>query len=456
MRFPSVSSDPGRRADVARCAEWLAGRLRALGFERVTGIPTKGGHPLVLAEWRRLAGLPTVLLYGHYDVQPPGSRNDWRTPPFEPVRVGADLHGRGASDDKGPVAAQLMALESWVRGAGQLPVNVRCVFDGEEEIGSPGLARILRSAPERFAAEAALVSDTRIPGPLRPAITYSLRGAIGVEVEVEAGPVDLHSGAFGGAAANPLEAVCDLVGSLHDDAGRIAVPGFHRDVRRWSPAERAFMARNGPTDEEIIRADRGAPVPWGPGHSLYERTTILPALTVTGVVGGHSGPGTGATIPHSASAKLNVRVVPDQGPRQVAAAIGRHLLGSVPTGMRARVAVSSASGPVVVDRRHPVVLAAARACRQGFGADPVLLRSGGTIPVVELLANRLRQPVVLLGMALPDDGMHAPNEKAHLPTLHRGVDSVIWFLHEVGRLEWPSPAGQVVPSPIDREEARAP
>jgi acetylornithine deacetylase/succinyl-diaminopimelate desuccinylase-like protein len=450
VRFPSVSSDPSRRADVARCASWLAGRLRAIGFDRVGAIGTRG-HPVVIAEWRRRPGRPTLLMYGHYDVQPAGRGGDWRTPPFRAVRIDDDLYGRGASDDKGPVTAHLFALESWLRGAGRLPVNVRCVFDGEEEVGSPGLAAVLRSSPERFAADAAVVSDTRIAGPDRPAITYALRGAIGMEVEVEAGPRDLHAGAFGGAAANPLEALCRLAGSLHDARGGVAVPGFDRGVRTWPPAERAFMARHGPSDGDVRRAAGRAPGGGEPGYSLYERTTIRPALTVTGVVGGHTGSGAGAVIPRRAVAKLNVRLVPDQDPRQVAAAIRTHLGRLVPEEMRARVRVGSASPPVVVDRRHPVVLAAARACRRGFGADPVLLRSGGTIPVVEILVHRLRLPVALLGMALPDDGMHAPNEKANLPTLHRGAEAMIWFLHELGRLRGKGRTPDVPPATLPEE-----
>ncbi|HEX9374702.1 MAG TPA: M20/M25/M40 family metallo-hydrolase [Actinomycetota bacterium] len=434
VRFSSVSADPARRADVRRCASWLAGRLKEAGFDEVRVLPMKG-RPLVVAEWCRLTGSPTLLVYGHYDVQPPGPASDWRTPPFEPVRVGDHLLGRGASDDKGPVVAQVLALEAWLRGAGRLPVNVRCVFDGEEEVGSPALAAVLRSTPSRFRADAAVVSDTRIPSPDRPAITYALRGSIGMEVEVTGGPRDLHAGAFGGAAANAVEALCGVVEGLHDRAGRVAVPGFYGRVRAWPAAELASMARSGPSDADLLRAAGGPPLAGGPDRSLYERTTIHPALNVTGVVGGHAGPGTGAIIPHRATAKLNVRLVPDQVPREVASAIGSHVRQSVPRGMASRVRVSAWSGPVLLDRSHPVLRTAALACRNGFGSDPVFLRSGGTIPVVESLVRHLRIPVAMIGMALPDDGMHAPNEKVHLPTLHRGVETVIWFLSELGRLQ---------------------
>jgi acetylornithine deacetylase/succinyl-diaminopimelate desuccinylase-like protein len=430
--FPSVSSEASRRQDVARCASWLSERLRAAGFDAVRVVPTSG-HPLVMAEWDRLPGFPTVMVYGHYDVQPPGSASAWRTPPFTGVSRGEHLHGRGASDDKGPLIAHVLAIESWLRGTGRLPVNLRCVFDGEEEVGSPGLRSALGSQPSRFRADAAVMSDTRIPSPERPAVTYALRGSIGMEVQVGGGPVDLHSGAFGGAVEDPLETLCEVVASLHDTHGIVEVPGFYRRVRAWAPEELAFMARNGPGDLDYLRAAGGAPAAPRPGTTLYERSTIYPALTVTGVAGGHAGPGVGAIIPHAATAKLNVRIVPDQVPAEVAAAIRDHIVRSVPPEMRVGVRVRSASGPVVVDRSHPVVTAAASACRWGFGADPVFLRSGGTIPVVELLVRKLDTPVAMIGMALQDDRMHAPNERAHLPTLYRGVDTAIWFLHEIGR-----------------------
>jgi acetylornithine deacetylase/succinyl-diaminopimelate desuccinylase-like protein len=391
-------------------------------------------HPIVLAEWHRMSGAPTLVIYGHYDVQPPGTIRDWRTPPFEPVRMADRLHGRGASDDKGPVAAHLLALESWLRGAGRLPLNVRCVFDGEEEVGSPGIGRLLRQDPARLGGDAAVVSDTRIPSPDRPAITYALRGSIGMEIQVQGGPSDLHSGVFGGAVADPLQALCQIVASLHDARGRVMVPGFRAGARAIPPSERAFMARNGPTDARLVAAANGAAVAGDPGASLYERTTTHPALTVTGVHGGHAGHGAGALIPHRARATLDVRLVPDQDPRRVAAAIRDHALRSVPAGLRAQITLHRASRPVLIDRSHPVVRAAARSCRLGFGREPLLLRSGGTIPVVELFVHRLGLPVALIGMALPDDGMHAPNERAHLPTLHRGVETIIWFLHEMDQL----------------------
>jgi acetylornithine deacetylase/succinyl-diaminopimelate desuccinylase-like protein len=429
VRFPSVSAQPRHAGDVRRCATWLAALLRRIGLEGVRIVPT-ARHPIVYGEWLHAPGRPTVIVYGHYDVQP-ADPSAWRTPPFEPVQRGSDLYGRGACDDKGQLSAQLRALESYLATSRALPVNVKCLLDGEEEIGSPNLRRFLERERGRLGADVAVMSDTRMLGPGRPALTYSLRGSLSLELEVGGPPRDLHSGNFGGAVANPLQALAEAVASLHRPDGRVAVPGFYDCVRPVSTAERARMARSGPTAEEIL-ASAGVRHGFGePGYTTYERTTIRPALTLNGLSGGYSGPGGKAIVPANGSAKLNVRLVPDQDPGEIELLVHRHLARRLDGRVAWKLRRNAAAYPALIDRSHPAMRAAAVAYRRGFGAAPALVRSGGTIPVVSTLEELFGIPTVLLGFALPDDGIHGPNEKFHLPNLFRGIDTCIAFLSEL-------------------------
>jgi acetylornithine deacetylase/succinyl-diaminopimelate desuccinylase-like protein len=432
IRIPSVSAQPTHAEDVRACAGWLAGKLRDAGLEHVEVVRTPG-HPSVLGEWRHAPGRPTVLIYGHYDVQPPDPLAEWKSPPFEPHVRGEDLYGRGASDDKGQLWAHVKAIESSLRGTGELPVNVVCLFEGEEEIGSTNLGAVFDSRRDALAADGAVISDTRILGPDRPAITYALRGKLAFELELRGAAHDLHSGGFGGAVHNPAQALCELIAGLHDARGRIAIPGLYDSVRDWGEAERARMARSGPDDARILR-DAQARRGWGErGYSLHERTTIRPALSVSSLRCGYQGPGVKAIIPARASAKFCLRLVPDQDPREIERLVRRHLRRIVPPTVRHSVRVLSAAGPVLMDRHHPLTRAARFAYHKAFGRPPVFLRSGGTIPLVGTLQGQLGVPTVLMGFALPDDRMHAPNEKIHLPTFGRAIETILWFLAFVGR-----------------------
>ena len=433
IRFASVSAQPRHAADIRRCADWLADHLRGLGLEAVRVIPT-AGHPVVYADWRRAFGRATLLIYGHYDVQPADPLDAWISPPFEPTVRGENLHGRGASDDKGQLFTHVKAVESHLRAAGRLPVNIKCLFEGEEEIGNPNLPAFLDRHRNALAADIAVLSDTRMLAPDRPAITESLRGALSVELEIRGADEDLHSGNFGGAIHNPLQALCEILASLHDAGGRVNIPGFYDRVQQWSEQHRAYMRRVGPSDAKIL-ADASARQGWGEaGHTLYERTTIRPALTINGVTGGYQGPGVKAVIPARASAKLNFRLVPDQDPLEIDHLFRAHVSRIVPATVRARLQTHLAASPAVIDRRHPGILAAASAYSRGFGIMPSYLRSGGTIPVVGLLQEKLGIPTVLMGFALPDDRLHAPNEKFHLPTFFRGIATSIAFLEEAAKI----------------------
>jgi acetylornithine deacetylase/succinyl-diaminopimelate desuccinylase-like protein len=429
VRFPSVSADPARATDVASCARWLAKNLLVAGFDRVTVAPTPG-HPAVLASWRRRPGRPTVLIYGHYDVQPADVADGWHSPPFEPIVRDGYLYGRGASDDKGQLFAHVKAFQTASR-VGDLPVNVVCVFEGEEEIGSPHLASLLQANRRALQADIAVISDTRMLGSGRPTLVYSLRGGLGLELTVRGAHEDLHSGGFGGAVPNPLESVCEIVAGLSDDVGRIAVPGFYDRVRRWGSRERAFMAREGPTDREILHSANATRGRGEPGYSLYERTTIRPTLTVNGVGGGYAGPGGKGVIPSEAWAKLSFRLVPDQDPADIRRRVLAHIRRRPPPGTRSEIRTNLSVPPALVSRDHPAMLAAARAYVRGFGAEPAFVRSGGSIPAVTLFRERLGIHTVLMGFALPDDRMHGTNERFKLTNFHRGVRTSLAFLEEL-------------------------
>jgi len=431
IRFPTVSAQPKHADDMKRCAEWLARHLNRIGLEHVKIISTRR-PPLLYADWQHAPHHPTVLIYGHYDVQPPDPLHEWRSPPFEPTIRGNDLYGRGASDDKGQLFTHVKALEAYLHTTGELPVNVKCLFEGEEEIGSPNLPSFLASNKDRLAADVAVLSDMRMLAPDRPAITYALRGALSIDLKITGAEQDLHSGTFGGAVHNPLQALCEIIGKLHDAEGRVTIPSFYNSVREWSEKERASMAYTGPTDREILR-DAQAVQGWGErGYTLYERTTIRPGLTINGIHGGYQGPGVKAVIPARAVAKLNFRLVPDQDPHEIERLFRRHIARITLPTVRSTIRTHLLAKPALVNRGHAAMRAAAVAYRRGFGSAPVLLRSGGTIPVVSLFQEMLGTPTVLMGFALPDDRMHAPNEKFHLPNFYRGIATSIWFLAELG------------------------
>jgi len=402
-------------------------------LQRVRVIPTRG-NPIVVASWRRGTNRPTLLIYGHYDVLPGEPLGQWRTPPFSPTIEGADLHARGAADDKGQLFSHVKALECYLKAERDLPVNVKCIFEGEEEIGSPHLTSFIERNRGALRADAAVISDTRMLAPDRPAVSYAQRGGLRAELEMKGPPHELHSGNFGGAVHNPLQALCEMIAGLHDAHGRVAIPGFYDDVRHWGEKERAFMARTGPTDEQILldaQVERG----WAEsGFSLYESTTIRPALTLNGMAGGHYGRGAKSIIPARALAKLSFRLVPDQDPQKVAQLFRDHIARVTPPAVRSSVRTFSAIKPALVDRNHPAVRAAALAYKRAFGALPVFLRSGGSIPVVSTFQETLGCPVVLMGFGLPDDHIHGPNEKFHLPNFYNAIATSIWYMAVVARL----------------------
>src|SRR5579862_4487351 len=324
LGFPSVSSEPKRARDVNDCARWLALHLKKIGLQRVRLIPTSG-NPLVYASWESDRRSPTLLIYGHYDVVPAEPLTQWETPPFTPTVKGQDLYARGACDDKGQLFCHVKALECLLHTLRVLPVNVKCIFEGEEEIGSPNLLRFVARHKTALRADAAVISDTKMRAPGRPAISYAQRGGLRAELSIRGPEHELHSGSFGGAVLNPIQALCEVIARLHDECGRIAIPGFYDRVREWGDTERDYMARVGPTDDKILR-EAHVKQGWGErGYTAYERTTMRPALTLNGISGGHSGPGGKGVVPATATAKLSFRLVPDQDPREIARLFREHI-----------------------------------------------------------------------------------------------------------------------------------
>jgi acetylornithine deacetylase/succinyl-diaminopimelate desuccinylase-like protein len=433
LRFPSISSQPGRAGDIRRCARWLATHLHEIGLERVRLIPTRG-NPIVYASWQRAPERPTLIIYGHYDVLPGEPLREWRTSPFTPTIKNNNLHARGAADDKGQLFAHVKAVEAYLKTGSTLPLNIKCIFEGEEEIGSPNLHSFVARNKHALRAHAAVISDTRMLAPDRPAISYAQRGGLRAELEIAGPPYQLHSGVFGGAVHNPALALCDIISGLHDDQGRITIPGFYDDVRVWSEKERAFMARSGPSDQEILRNAK-VTQGWGEeGYSLYERTTMRPDVGVNGIVGGHAGPGVKGVIPTRALAKVSFRLVPDQDPQLVAQLFREYIARVTPPTVRSTVRITSPVAPALVNRKHPAVQAAALAYKKGFGTLPVFVRSGGSIPVVNTFQEILGIPAVLMGFGLPDDHIHGPNEKFHLPIFYQAIETSIWYLALASRL----------------------
>jgi acetylornithine deacetylase/succinyl-diaminopimelate desuccinylase-like protein len=380
----------------------------------------------VCASTGRRVGAPVLLIYGHYDVQPAEPLGEWTVLPFGAVRRGEYLFGRGASDDKGQLLAHVNALESYLQTRGSTPVDVVCLFEGEEEIGSPSIPSLAATHAGLFVADAAVVSDTTMLAVDRPALTYALRGDLALEVKAHGPARELHSGKFGGAVVNPLETLCTILASLHDRHGCVSVAGFYDLVEPPGPDD------GGPTDPEFLEA-AGTQPGGDPKYSLYERATARPALTVTAVHGGYAGAGAKAVVPAQAVAKLDIRLVLGQEPSAIARLVHRHIAAQTRPGVVIDLRTLAAAPPVRCDPMHPTMWAARSAYERAFGVPPELIRSGGTVPIAALLQEQFGIPTVLMGFGLPDDRIHATDECVHLPTLARATETCIWFLDELAR-----------------------
>jgi acetylornithine deacetylase/succinyl-diaminopimelate desuccinylase-like protein len=431
LRFPSISAISDHKPDMERCAAWTMEEMRRVGLQSVRLLPT-AGHPSVYGEWLGAPGKPTVLIYGHYDVQPVDPLPLWETPPFEPsVRDGL-LYARGATDDKGQTFLHLKAIEGLLRTEGTLPVNVKVLIEGEEEIGSRNLAPMLREQKELLAADLAVISDTSLWAPGVPTVTYGLRGLTSLEVVVRGAKSDLHSGLYGGAAPNAATAAARLITSLHQADGRVAVPGFYDDVRALTPEERENFAALGFDEEELQRELAVAALPGEPGFTALERMWARPTLEINGMGGGFQGEGEKTVIPKEASFKITCRLVPHQDPIRIREQVKVHLQANCPPGVTLEYIVYRSGTPgVLVPIDHPAMKAAARSLEAVFGGETRFIRSGGSIPVVVMLQQVLGISSVLIGFGLETENLHAPNEHFHLENFDHGLQVLGRFYHEV-------------------------
>lgn len=429
VRIPSVSTSQDHAGEVLRAAHWLSDHLAGLGFK--SRVEPTGRHPVVRADWLGAPGRPTLLCYGHFDVQPPDPLEQWRYPPFDPVVEDGVMYARGASDDKGQLFTHVKAAEAILRTAGALPVNVKFLLEGEEEIGSPSLASYIPRHRRHLAADAALVSDGAMFAPGLPTITTGLRGLLYTEISVAGARRDLHSGQYGGAAPNAMGALAQILAGLKNRRGRVRVPGFYSRVRDPDPAERSAWARL-PFDEAAFAAEIGVDAtPGEEGYAILDRLWARPTLDVHGITGGFVGEGIKTVIPSRAAAKVSMRLVPDQRPERVFRQFARSVGRLAPQGVRVEVRQLASAPPVLVSPDAPAVRAAARALEAAFGTAPVFVRSGGSIPVVAGFTTALRIPTVLMGFGLPDDNLHAPNEKFDLANFQRGIEAVIRFFYDL-------------------------
>jgi acetylornithine deacetylase/succinyl-diaminopimelate desuccinylase-like protein len=431
LRIPSVSAQPAHDADTRRAAEFLVEDLRAMGLSGARLIETKG-HPLVYAESLGAPGRPTVLIYGHYDVQPAEPLENWTTPdPFEPVIRNGNIVARGATDDKGQMFTHLKATEAWLKAGGGLPVNVKFLIEGEEEVGGANLEAYVHQNADRLACDFAVISDTSQFAPGIPAITYGLKGLAYFELAVRGAKSDLHSGMFGGTVTNPLNALATILASLKGADGRILIEGFYDSVRPLEDWERAEFAKL-PFSEADFQAQVGVTSLEGEvGYTTLERRWARPTCDVNGIFGGYQGPGPKTVLPCTAGAKLSFRLVPDQDPKTVAQQFRAHVARVTPPGVTVEVIEHHGAPAVLVGVDSPGVRAAVRAIEAGFGTPPVFMREGGSIPVVGLLKEALGVDTLLLGWGQNDDNLHGPDEKFSLADYHRGIKASAHLLAEL-------------------------
>ena len=427
LTIPSVSTLPEHKPDIERASEFVAAKLRAAGMQKVERIATEG-HPLVYGEWMGAPGKPTVLCYGHYDVQPPDPLEEWITPPFEPSIRDGNLYARGASDDKGQMYIHVKAAEALRNVGGALPVNLKFLIEGEEEVGGLAVDRYVGENAEKLRCDVALVSDTEMFAPGLPTLCVGLRGLVYTELVATGAAQDLHSGMYGGAAPNPLLGLLRIISQLQSPDYRVQVPGFYDDVEPPTPEEKASWAQLPFDEKAFLREEVGSPCLVGEeGFEVLERLWARPTLEVHGFVGGFQGEGAKTVIPAKASAKVSMRLVPRQDPPKILAAFEKQVERLTPPGLRVQMKVLSIAEAVLMSAAHPYLQAAVEALTETFHKPTVFIRAGGSIPIVARFQDSLGVPVVLMGFGLPDDRLHSPNEKFYLPNFFDGIRAVTRF-----------------------------
>jgi len=432
LRIPSISTLSEHAADVRRAAEWLKAHLEGIGMTHVELVET-ARHPIVYAEWLGAPGAPTVLIYGHYDVQPVDDpEGQWQSDPFEPVLRDGNIYARGATDDKGQTLTQIKAIQALL-ASGQMPINVKFVIEGEEESGSDNLYPFVEQNAERLAADVIVISDTGMKSIDHPSVVYGLRGIAYMEIEVRGPRQDLHSGMYGGVVHNPAQALVEILAKMHDEQGRVMVPGFYDRVDEVGAEERAELAKT-PLSEEQLRNETGVPAAWGePGYAIHERLAFRPTLEINGLVSGWTGEGAKTVLPAKALAKVSCRLVPRQDPREIFALVRDFVRAHTPPTVTSEVRLLHQGMWAVVDLKSREMQAALQAYEFGFGKRPTFVREGGSVPIVGALQRALQVPVVLMGFGQQDDNLHGPNEKFALACFEGGLRTTIKFYELIGQ-----------------------
>ncbi|MEK4512522.1 dipeptidase [Paenibacillus sp. FSL K6-2524] len=427
LRIPSISALSEHKSDITQAANWIADKLRQAGMDKVEVHPTTG-NPVIYAEHLQAPGCPTVLVYGHYDVQPVDPLHLWETPPFEPTIRDGKLYARGATDDKGQLFLHIKAVEAILKEEQKLPVNIKFCIEGEEEISSPSLPAFLESHAEMLAADAILISDTSLLEPGKPAICTGLRGLCELELSVHTANTDLHSGTFGGGVPNALHALVSLLTSLHDEQGRVAVEGFYEGVHDLTPEMREEFAKQ-KFNEDKLKTSLGLDSLYGEeGFSFVERTGARPTLELNGVYGGFQGEGSKTVIPKEAHAKITCRLVGQQDPQATLDKVERHLHANIQSGAKITVVKGESARAFTIDPSDPMLQKAADAYERIYGTRALFTQDGGSIPIVETLSRVLSAPAVMMGFGLPDENLHAPNEHFNLENFDKGMLTIVEYL----------------------------
>jgi acetylornithine deacetylase/succinyl-diaminopimelate desuccinylase-like protein len=433
LAIPSVSALPEHAGDVKRCATWCADEMRRIGLQNVRVIDTPG-YPVVYGDWLGAAGAPTILFYGHYDVQPVDPLNLWESPPFEATIRDGEIYARGAADDKGQVFMHFKAVEAHLKQTGRLPVNIKFMLEGEEEVGSAHLDDFIRAHKEELRADVVVISDSGMFARGVPSICYGLRGLVYFQIDLRGSATDLHSGSFGGALANPAFVLAQMLAQMKDRSGRIRIPGFYDDVEPLREEERQAW-KSLPFNEKKYRKDFGIPKLHGEtGYSTLERTWVRPTLEINGLLSGFTGEGAKTVLPAVAMAKISMRLVPNQRPDKIADLFETYVKDIAPKTVELKVTRMQGGKPWMTSYDNPFVQAAGRAIEKGFGQKPIFTREGGSIPVVSTFQEELGLPSVLFGVGLPDENAHAPNEKLDLGNFHNGVIASAHLYEEIASI----------------------
>lgn len=432
LRIPSVSTTAAHKKDMKKCADFVVKQLKSAGLKKVKIYPTKG-HPLVYGEWLGAPGKPTVLIYGHYDVQPVDPIKLWKTPPFEPTVKGDQIYARGANDNKGQNFVHIKSVEAYFKTIGKLPVNVKFLIEGEEEIGSENLEKFIKEQKKLLKCDAVLISDTSLYAEGIPTINYGLRGLCYMEVELTGPNRDLHSGSFGGAVANPINELAKLISKLVDKNGKITIPNFYKDVQKLTKKERELIKKLKFSEKAFAKELDIKDIQGEKGFNTLERLWARPTLDCNGIVGGFTEEGAKTVLPSKASAKISMRLVPDQDPDKIAKEFTKYVKSLVPKSVKIKVTPMHGGYPVVIPLDDKAVKAAAKATSKAFGKKTVYTREGGSIPIVVDFKNQLKAPVILMGLGLDTDDIHSPNEHFSLKSFERGILSSAYFFDELSK-----------------------